>query len=171
MRAKRVDTVTAKCESLERAAGRRVKKTVKINRTPEEKAALLAYIFGGSSVDTVSSCAPIGGHNDKPIKMGKSTGVWKKQSNRDIAENDERIKNGLVVKFKGVDYKKQILADNREVKTCGCCQTTWNVSNFSTDNLQEDKLKTTCKDCDRVRDQKRVYIPVSQRSKTAQKVA
>lgn len=162
------DKVLDNCEKVERAAARNLKRTTtKSKMTDSEKKNLMAFIFGGGATSEVCGGAPIGTSMENPNKhSGKSSGKIEKMDTSHITEFEDRQKRGLSCRLKNVDYSVRIV-DGLKVKTCTCCQKTWNINNFSKDSIRNDRLKQTCKDCDQKRNAARIYIPSTERENIA----
>jgi len=150
-------------QKADRAGANRVKKLndKKSKMDKQYKKDLLAWMFEGAShPKEVTVATPLGASAVVPIviknpKLGRTI----KPSSKGLKDVEKRRARGLSCRVQGVDYSIQKITDTISVKTCTCCQKTFNTNMFSTDNKKQDKLRGTCKDCDKLSDSLRVYIP------------
>ena len=121
------------------------------------------FIFNKSKSNGVTCGAPIGAPMETISNNKKSNGVWAKQDSSEYTDIEIRKARGLSNRIEGVDYSIREV-QGVKVKRCSCCNQTWNINNFSKDIHTKDKIKNTCKDCNKKADSVRVYIPTSERA-------
>lgn len=154
-------------DKTERKAIRRIKQNGKKRKMSKADVSnTLAFIFGGGSSDEVQNGAPIGKSIGTMIKTNTKCKTHKPQNSKEYKDEDLKIRQqrGLATRLPNVDYSAHEV-NGRTVKRCACCQKVWDKSNYSMDSYRDDRMKNTCKDCDRLRNKTRIYIPTSERKK------